>query len=104
MHRLPPHSVPRTSQAVEPALGAKAHRLELAAHRLDEAGFGDCRRTSLAAEVVAGQRAGPGACPGVCQQAELQRGEVALADPARAALDAARHRFQSMRSSSRVRP
>ena len=80
-------------QAVEAGVGAKADRLELAAHRLEEAVLGDVVDAAFGlgpAEVVAGERPGPGdAAAGVRQQAELQRGQVALADPARAALDAA---------------
>src|SRR5438093_1391468 len=76
-------------QAGEAGFGAKAHRFELAAHRFEKAGLGDVV-DRVAAEVVAGERAGPGDALRMREQAELQRGDVALADPARALLDAAR--------------
>src|ERR1019366_9170906 len=63
----------------------------LARHRLDEAGFGDVVDTAFAlaaAEVVASERPGPGDAAGMRKQAELQRGQVAHADPARAGRDA----------------
>ena len=78
-------------EAVEAGVGAKADRLERARHRLDEAGLGDVVDAALGgapAEVVAGERPGPGDAAAVREQAELQRRHVAHADPARAGLDA----------------
>ena len=82
-------------QPVEAGLGAKAHRLELAVHRLDEAGVGDLVDAARLARPKSSQAIGPAQVrgAGVRQQAELQRGEVAVADPARAALHAAREQL-----------
>ncbi len=96
-------------QAVEAGVGAKADRLELARHRLEKAALGDVVDAAFGlgpAEVVAGERPGPGdAAAGVGEEAELQRGQVAHADPAGAGSSTLLAiRFQSIPSSSRVRP
>ena len=77
-------------QPVEAGLGAEAHRLQLARHRLGKTFTGDLvHATGLvaAAEIVAGHRPVPAAGAGVGQQAQLQRGEIGISHPARALLD-----------------
>ena len=78
-------------EAVEARTGAKADRLQRARHRLDEA-FGrdvvDAAFGRAPAEVVAGERPGPGDAAAVREQAELERRHVAHADPARSRGDA----------------
>ena len=80
------------TQTVMPGIGTKAHRLELATHRFAEDLGRDLVDPAFgvaAAEVVDGQRPGPAAGLGMRQQAQLQRRQVAVADPACATLDAA---------------
>ncbi len=89
-------AAPQRAARVEPVEavgGTKADRLELAGHGLDEGIGGDLVDATLggaAAEVVDRQRPGPARDAGMRPQRQQQRGEVAVADPARAALDAAR--------------
>mmetsp|Transcript_1646 Transcript_1646/g.4711 ORF Transcript_1646/g.4711 Transcript_1646/m.4711 type:complete len:354 (+) Transcript_1646:610-1671(+) len=71
---------------------AEAHRLQRAAHRLDKAIARDLVDAAFglaAAEVIAGQRARPHRqALAMGDQSVLQRGQVAVADPARAVFDA----------------
>jgi len=91
--RLPPHNTPLACRPVEAGLGAKAHCFQRTGHRLDETIARDVVDTALAvdaAEVVAGHRPGPRWRARVGEQAHLQRGHVAVADPACAVGHAAR--------------
>ena len=79
-------------QAVETGVGAKAHRFELTAHRFEKTILRhvvDAAVFVAAPEVVAGQWPGPGDAVGMREQTELQRREIAVANPARAAFDTA---------------
>ncbi len=80
-------------QPVEAGLGAEAHGLQLAVHGFAEAGCGDVVHAAglvAAAEVLGRGGPGPADAAAMGQQAQVQRGDVAQSDPARAGLDAAR--------------
>ena len=93
--RLPPQSVPRTSRPSKPASVRKPTASSSPRHRLEEAALGDvvdaALAPSLAAEVVAGERPGPGdAAAGMREQAELQRRSCRSCRPSACRLDARR--------------
>ena len=92
--RLPPQSVPLHRQPVEAGVGAKADRLELAAHRLDEAGLGDLVDAAFGLGRGRSRRRPAGRPrwppPACASRPSCSAVRSLYADPARAALDAAR--------------